>query len=46
MASIESLDRGFDERLYDWNEISDRRNYKWSGILVGNGASIAVWDQY
>lgn len=42
---MESLDRGFDGRLYDWNDISDRRTSRWTGFLVGNGASIAVWDQ-
>jgi hypothetical protein len=43
---MESLDRGFDGLLYDWNDISNRRNYRWTGLLVGNGASIAVWNQF
>lgn len=30
--------------LLDWNEVKDREG--WSGILIGNGASIAVWDDF
>lgn len=29
--------------LHSWDEISDQG---WTGILVGNGASIAVWDRF
>lgn len=43
---MESLDRGFDGRLYDWNDINNRRNYRWTGVLIGNGSSIAVWNQF
>lgn len=43
---MESLDAGYDGLLYDWNEINDRNIYRWTGMLVGNGASIAVWDQF
>ena len=34
----------YNERLYDWNEIKDE--HQWSGILLGNGASIAIWDNF
>lgn len=30
--------------LMDWDEIKEREG--WSGILIGNGASIAVWDNF
>lgn len=33
-----------DGRLRDWADISE--SAEWSGILVGNGASRAVWDRF
>jgi len=30
--------------LNNWDDIKDRE--PWSGILVGNGSSIAVWDNF
>lgn len=30
--------------LVDWNDIEEE--YNWSGLLVGNGASIAIWDKF
>jgi len=33
-----------DGRLPKWDEVN--RLHEWSGILVGNGASLALWDEY
>lgn len=33
-----------DGHLLPWDEIDDREDF--SGILIGNGASIAVWDNF
>jgi len=33
-----------DNRFYEWNEIKDEN--QWSGLLLGNGASIAVWENF
>ena len=33
-----------DGKLFDWEEI--REKCDWTGILLGNGASIAVWDDF
>ncbi|MGB3496231.1 MAG: DUF4917 family protein [Elainellaceae cyanobacterium] len=30
--------------LYDWPEIRD--DHKWTGLLMGNGASCAVWQNF
>jgi len=32
-----------DPDLMDWNEIPE---VNWAGILIGNGASRAVWDDF
>lgn len=31
------------DEIHNWNDISDQG---WSGILLGNGASIAIWDNF
>jgi hypothetical protein len=36
--------RNVDERLLSWDAI--RSEWDWKGILVGNGASRAVWDKF
>lgn len=33
-----------DGDLFDWNSMKD--TYDWSGILIGNGASIAIWNHF
>lgn len=33
-----------DEKLEDWNELSDSLEH--TGIIVGNGASMAVWESF
>src|SRR5216684_2283009 len=33
-----------DAELEDWNNIKDR--YEWKGLLVGNGASLAIWEGF
>ena len=40
----EALARGFDGTLDNWNNRD--ADIEWSGILIGNGASIAIWDQF
>jgi hypothetical protein len=30
--------------LMDWNDVKNREG--WAGILIGNGASIAVWENF
>ncbi len=40
----ETLARGFDGNLESWDDRDQR--VRWNGILIGNGASIAVWDQF
>jgi hypothetical protein len=40
----ETLALGYDGTLESWDDRDNRT--KWSGILIGNGASIAVWDQF
>ncbi len=38
MAKVE-----VDENLTNWNELSDK---PWSALLIGNGSSCAIWDQF
>jgi len=33
-----------DDDLFDWNSMKD--TYDWKGILIGNGSSIAIWNQF
>lgn len=33
-----------DGDLYDWTSMKD--TYDWNGLLIGNGSSIAIWDQF
>ena len=33
-----------DTSLYNWNQLQDW--YEWTGILLGNGSSMAVWDRF
>ncbi len=33
----------FDDRLYEWGELADRG---WPALLIGNGASQAVWPRF
>lgn len=36
---------GADGGLYNWNDLQDEA-YGWNGLFIGNGASIAVWDNF
>src|ERR1035438_4880855 len=38
MATVE-----VDENLINWTELSDK---PWSGLLVGNGSSSAIWNRF
>lgn len=42
--SADSSNFSVDAHLLSWEDIRDK--YKWSGILLGNGFSRAVWDNF
>ena len=41
---MEKIDSKIDGKLIEWNSIKEP--YQWSGILIGNGASINVWNHF
>jgi hypothetical protein len=38
------MDRSLDTNLHDWADLESE--YDWTGILLGNGASLAIWDRF
>lgn len=45
MSAVSDRFNIIDGSLRDWDDLKDE-TYGWNGILLGNGASIAVWDNF